>query len=218
MSIAFVAFSSIAQWNKFLLNEIKEKKIQPGVLKPVQHYLTHVPYMIEKQGVLKAYSGRSMERTIGRYKKLIKSKVDAGANAGNVLDRFALYGYVNSLNMNLKESLNLLAPKAYTTDTFISLLSDDPSADQLWSPLLKQRLSTLPCNVSNLQFVNALQKFYQRVFSSTGNFSVLHNSTVSIAGRAWSNGFVYTSTLYKLHIKESRRGNNYIMFAASHLK
>ena len=88
-----------------------------GVLKPVQHYLMHIPYMIEKQGVLKAYSGRSMERTIGRYKKLIKSKVDAGANAGNVLERFTIYGYVNSLNINIMESLNLLEPKQYTLHT-----------------------------------------------------------------------------------------------------
>lgn len=211
--------SALKQWNIFLLNEIRNKRIQPGVLKPVQHYLTHIPYMIEKQGVLKAYSGRSMERTIGRYKKMIKSKVDAGANAGNVLERFTIYGYVNSLNVDIIKTLDLLEPKQYTTNSFISLDQHDKTAPQLWSPLSQHPLSSLPLGVSKLQLMTAVIKLYKRIHSITDDISIGYDDAIiNVAGRAWFNNYTYTSTLYKDHINERRRGNNYVMFAASHMK
>ncbi|KAG2204467.1 hypothetical protein INT47_005258 [Mucor saturninus] len=117
--------SAFNQWNTFFLNERRQKQIQPGVLKSVQHYLTHVPMMIEKQG----------------------SKVNAGANAGNVLERFAIYGHVNSLNTNLRETLNLLEPKKRTTNDFVSLDPSDDTTPELWSPLFQCPVSTLPCGV-----------------------------------------------------------------------
>lgn len=211
-------FSAIKNWNNFLLSEIRQKRIQAGVLKPVQHYLTHIPYMIEKQGVLRAYSGRSMERTIGRYKKMIKSKVSAGANAGNVLERFAVYGYVKSSNINLRKTLNLLEPKKRTVNDFVSINPDDETAPELWSPLFQCYLSGLPCGVSNRQFNDAIKKFCRRVFSVSYEPVNTNNIVVNGAGRAWFNDIVYTSTFYKEHIKERRRGNNFVMFAASHLK
>ncbi|KAG2191063.1 hypothetical protein INT47_012048, partial [Mucor saturninus] len=209
--------SAFNQWNTFLLNEILQKRIQPGVLKPVQHYLIHVPMMIEKQGVLKAYSGRSMERTIGRYKKLIKSKVNAGANAGNVLERFAIYGHVNSLNINLRETLNLLEPKKRTTNDFVSLDPSDDTAPELWSPLFQCPVSTLPCGVSDRQFTSALQRYYRREYSGPHEFVNTRSGVVNGAGRAWFDDIVYTSSFFKDHINERRRGNNYVMFAVSHL-
>ena len=189
-----------------------------GVLKPVQHYLMHIPYMIEKQGVLKAYSGRSMERTIGRYKKLIKSKVDAGANAGNVLERFTIYGYVNSLNINIMESLNLLEPKQYTKNKFISLDESDDNTPQLWSPIAHFSPLSLPYNITPRVFNDALIKAIQKFYIASAAAISLNNSSVTVAGRAWYNDFIYTSTMYKEHINEYRRGNNYVMFNAAHLK
>lgn len=174
--------------------------------------------MIEKQGVLRAYSGRSMERTIGRYKKLIKSKVSAGVNAGNILERFTIYGHVKSLNIDMRETLNLMGPKKYTTESFISLDPHDKTAPQLWSPLCQYPPSSLPCGVSAIQITNALKKFYQRVYSVTYRPTSSNSNIFNVAGRAWFNDIVYTSTLYKEHINERRRGNNYVMFAASHLK
>ncbi|KAG2191773.1 hypothetical protein INT47_000262 [Mucor saturninus] len=208
---------AITQWNNFLLSEIRQKRIQPGVLKPVQHYLTHVPMMIEKQGILKAYSGRSMERTTGRYKKLIKSKVNAGANAGNVLERFAVYGHVNSSNINLRETLNLLEPKQRTNNDFVPLDENDNTAPELWSPLFQCSVSSLPCGVSDRQFISALQRNYMRVYSVPYEPVNISSGVVNGAGRAWFNDIVYTSAFFKDHINERRRGNNYVMFTASHL-
>jgi hypothetical protein len=54
-------------------------------------------YMIEQLGPMRAYSARSMERAIGKYKKLIKSKSNVAANAGNVMVRLATRAYINRL-------------------------------------------------------------------------------------------------------------------------
>lgn len=159
-----------------------------------------------------------MERTIGRYKKLIKSKVDAGANAGNVMERFAIYSHVNSLNIDIREALNLLEPKQYTENTFLSLDPNDNTTPQLWSPISQHPISSLPSSVSPAKFQTALVKYHQK-FSTTVDLSpFFNNTTFTIAGRAWYNNYTYTSTLYKDHINETRRGNNFVMFEASHLK
>jgi hypothetical protein len=202
-------------WNRFLLKEIDEKRILPGVFKPVQHYLNHIPYIIRQQGVLKAYSGRSMERTIGLYKKLIKSKVSAGINAGNILNKSVLYNYIASLDIDIKKKISLLEPKPYNADTYISLDPDNLSSPQLWStPLQKYSLSTLPCDVTSVQFKTALLKFYQRAKSQDCSSSSYED--VLIAGRCWYNNFVYSSLLYRNYKNERRRGNHYIMFNVLH--
>lgn len=201
-----------------MLSEINKKHILPGVLKPTQHYLTHIPYMIERQGVLRAYSGRSMERTIGRYKKQIKSKVAAGANAGNVLVRFALYTHINRLSIDRRKELDLLEPKPYTNDTFISLDSDDPFSTQLWSPISNIPVSELPCEVTYTKFTDSLRKFLERVFSSRQQLHLPTDTLINVAGRSWFNNTLYSSTLYKNHIHENRRGNNFILFSATHIK
>ena len=211
-------FSAIKKWIEFLDTEIKEKRILPGVFKPVQHYLIHIPYMIEKQGVLKAYSGRSMERTIGRYKKLIRSKVDAGANAGNILVRFTLLNYINRLSVNRREALNLREPKPYTSNTFESLDTNDPSSAQLWSPIKDIPVFMLPCDVSYTNFKDSLSKFLERLYSTRQKLYIPTDSIVKIAGRAWFNDVLYTSKLYQQHIKEYRRGNYYVVFNATHVK
>ena len=132
--------------------------------------------MIEKQGVLKAYSGRSMERTIGRYKKLINSRVNAGANAGNVLERFSVFGYVNSLNIDIKKSLNLLGPRHYTENSYLSLPSNPAVGPQLWSPMSSVTLSTFSSFISSSPFSTALQKFIQRIHSRSDPSSSSNNT------------------------------------------
>ena len=174
--------------------------------------------MIEKQGVLKAYSGRSMERTIGRYKKLINSRVNAGANAGNVLERFSVFGYVNSLNIDIKKSLNLLGPRHYTENSYLSLPSNPAVGPQLWSPMSSVTLSTFSSFISSSPFSTALQKFIQRIHSRSDPSSSSNNNISTIAGRAWYDNFIYSSEFYKQQTRETRRGNHYIMFRTSHIK
>lgn len=203
---------SIELWNKFLTVEIAAKRIQKGVFKPVQHYLSHIPYMIRKHGVLKAYSGRSMERTIGLYKKLIKSKVDSGTNAGNILQRFAFYNHINILGVDVEKELNLMTPRAYKTDTFVSLDAEDSESPQLWSsPIGYFGVSKLPCQVTASKLHTALTSFYRRTCGRQSSFPA-QDISLRIAGRCWFQDHVYSSRLYAAHINEHRRGNNYIKF------
>lgn len=171
--------------------------------------------MIRKQGPLRAYSGRSMERTIGEYKKLIKSKVDAGANAGNILERLTLYNYVHSLDFDLDDTIGLLQPRMYNSSSYISLDPYDALSSQLWSPINEYSLSKLPCDVTNLQFETALARFYNRT-RDLQESPLLMSESLKIAGRCWFDNVIYSSLLYKTHIREKRRGNHYIMFNVLH--
>lgn len=186
-------------------------------MKPVQHYLQHIPMMIERQGVLKAYSGRSMERTIGRYKKLIKSKVNVGANAGNVMERFAMYGYVNSLNLDIRKTLNLLEPKKYSANTYVPLDANDKSAPQLWSPMSQSLASPILSFLSLPHFKKALEKYIRGVYTFATIPSSFKYTVPTLAGRVWYS-HIYNSEYYKEHIKEERRGNHYYMFEASYIE
>ncbi|KAI8968145.1 hypothetical protein BDB01DRAFT_824845, partial [Pilobolus umbonatus] len=47
-------------------------------------------HITRKNGCMRSYSARAMERNIGRYSKLIKSRVLSGKNAGNVVERLAI--------------------------------------------------------------------------------------------------------------------------------
>ncbi|KAI9327957.1 hypothetical protein BD770DRAFT_334331, partial [Pilaira anomala] len=113
-----------ANWHYFLDEEIKKKNISVSVFKPNNHYLTHTlglkifdlridalyRYIIRKAGSMRSYSARSMERTIGRYSKLIKSRVAAGKNAGNLVERLSMRSYFN-LAVNITDLLDTVKPK-----------------------------------------------------------------------------------------------------------
>lgn len=209
----------IKEWHDFLLKEIAAKRIRPGVLKPVQHYLSHIVYMVKQQGVLRAYSARSMERTIGKYKKLIKSKVDAGANAGNILERMTIHNHINSQAWNIQTELDLITPRLYGEDTYKNNPSGKGDNIQLWSPFFESSVDSLPFGVSFQHFSRALLKYYRRTEpNGTSITDLALLNSLSVAGRAWAYNKVYVSTLYKKHINEYRRGNNYVMITVSYIK
>ncbi|KAG2209614.1 hypothetical protein INT45_013814, partial [Circinella minor] len=51
------------------------------------HLLRHIHGIVKALGPLRAYSTRSAERSIGFFKKHVKSRVSPGENAGNVIKR-----------------------------------------------------------------------------------------------------------------------------------
>jgi hypothetical protein len=201
-----------------LLREIDAKRIHPGILKPVQHYLSHIVYMIKQQGVLRAYSARSMERSIGKYKKLIKSKVNAGANAGNILERLTTRNHINSQSWSVQTELDLLTPRSYAENSYKNNPSGEAGDPQLWEPFQDCLVTSLPAGVDCRFFLKALLKYYRRTEVNGASIVGIDSfDSIYIAGRAWAYNNVYTSTLYKNYISERRRGNNYIMFTASYL-
>ena len=66
-----------------------------------------------------------MERTIGRYSKLIKSRVAAGKNAGNLVERLSMRSYFN-LAVNINDLLDTVKPKKTSLDDFIELSLSSP--------------------------------------------------------------------------------------------
>ncbi len=201
-----------------MLREIDAKRIHPGILKPVQHYLSHIVYMIKQQGVLRAYSARSMERSIGKYKKLIKSKVNAGANAGNILERLTTRNHINSQSWSVQTELDLLTPRSYAENSYKNNPSGEAGDPQLWEPFQDCLVTSLPAGVDCRFFLKALLKYYRRTEVNGASIVGIDSfDSIYIAGRAWAYNNVYTSTLYKNYISERRRGNNYIMFTASYL-
>jgi hypothetical protein len=82
-----------------------KKKLPVNVFSPNQHYLHHVPHMVGKLGPFLYYSTRSMERTIGEFKSRLRSKVDPGVEAGNVMMKVAA-SHHGSLLDNRKDGHN----------------------------------------------------------------------------------------------------------------
>jgi hypothetical protein len=175
--------------------------------------------MIKQQGVLRSYSARSMERSIGRYKKLIKSKVDAGANAGNILQRITTRSHINSQAWDVETELGLIKPRSYSENTFKNNPSGNADDPQLWAPFFERSIDSLPFGISARDFSKALVKYYRRTEQNGANITGIGSlDSLSIAGRAWAYNKVYTSSLYKSHINEFRRGNNYVMITVSYIK
>ncbi|CAO3631617.1 unnamed protein product [Mucor hiemalis] len=101
--------SCFDKWHAYLKEEITKKHLSKSVFTINNHYLSHIGATIRQAGSLRVYSTRSMERTIGRYAKLIKSTVYGGKNAGNIVERLATLNVVN-FAVNIKKLLNVIAP------------------------------------------------------------------------------------------------------------
>ncbi|OAD79052.1 hypothetical protein PHYBLDRAFT_164135 [Phycomyces blakesleeanus NRRL 1555(-)] len=70
--IGKLVYNHFSIWHQFLQAEITKNNISISVFSLVNHYLTHIGYMTRKVRNLWVYNTRSMERTIGRYLKLIE--------------------------------------------------------------------------------------------------------------------------------------------------
>jgi hypothetical protein len=176
--------------------------------------------MIRQIGPLRAYSTRSLERTIGRYSNSIKSKVASGANASNIAENFGVRGYIHSI-MDIDELLDPIAPAPYSSKTYIND-PNDIDGDQLWEPFNNKSLKTgtdnqtienYPINIICL----ALTKYYSR-YNSIPVKNVRIRPNIKLAGRAWINTTIYSSSKYRTMMNETRRGNHYVMFNSSYIK
>ena len=202
------------EWVLFLKQEVERENIGSGVLKPTQHYLLHVEYMIQQNGPLRASSARSMERAIGKYKKLVKSKSSVGENAGNVLIRLANRSYISNLPWSISEAVNLLAARPYDENAYEN---HPKNPCQLWEPFFKYSMSSLPFGIDASKMCKALKNFHIR-YIPTGLASFLPPIVINAAARAWGYNKVFLSRLYADHKNEHRRGNAFVMFYATHKK
>jgi hypothetical protein len=107
-------------WNTFISTYINSGIIKRSFSTPNHHYLLHIAETIQHLGPLRFLSTRCMERTIGEYKKEIKSTKDTGINASNVL-------YTRSA-INFMQQHHLLERRK---NTISNLNNDDDSDDEL---------------------------------------------------------------------------------------
>lgn len=157
-----------------------------------------------------------MERTIGRYSKLIKSKVFSGKNAGNIVERLAVRNSLN-FSVDISEELETIQPKRTSLDDFYELSSSSKFNydHQLWSPFKSEDLSNggFIESVSVDIIKKELKKYYSRSKSSS---SSLVSTKIDISARALLDSHVYSSIMYRRMRREYRRGNHFILFHASY--
>lgn len=159
-----------------------------------------------------------MERTIGKYSKLIKSKVLAGKNAGNLVERLAIRGYVN-LALNTNILLETITPNKTSLDDFLEL---PPTATQnyqhqLWSPFSTNSLTSSDSLIESVPINHIIQQlkiYYSRATSSPLSTITIKNTTIKIAARALLYNHVLSSEMYRRIRSERRRGNHFVLFHA----
>lgn len=82
-------------WNTFLDHQQTAQKITYNFTTPNHHLLRHITQCIRKLGPMSSYSCRSMERSIGGMKQLIRANKDSGINAMNIMVDLAALTYID---------------------------------------------------------------------------------------------------------------------------
>ncbi|KAL0582365.1 hypothetical protein ABG067_007792, partial [Albugo candida] len=202
-------------WHNFLQNEVNHERLSVKIFTANNHYLTHIGFMIRRAGGLRVYSARSMERTIGRYSKLIKSRVRSGKNAGKVVERLSITGFLNHA-LAVKDILDVIQSNKTSLDDYMELSSSSVSNinnHQLWSPFSVVESELQKQLLEQKTFEKELQKYYTRCISSTAQPVQIKNIVdIVIAGRSLIFSQVYSSEMYRIKRGERSRGNHYVMF------
>ncbi|CEP19998.1 hypothetical protein [Parasitella parasitica] len=209
----------IQTWLTFLMIEVETKRIKKNIMKPTQHYLFQIGYIIRGHGPLASYSCRSMERAIGTFKRLINAKTNIGPNAGNVVDRLALMRVVKSFGGNdnaLDDEIQLLAPRKFEAGSYMDMKGDNRSGNQLWAI----EMADFPIDINRAKFISALANHHKRTYSSDILAKVSFDPSfldVSIAGCGWAYNNVFRSEYYRQHIGANERGSHHVMAYADYL-
>ena len=166
--------------------------------------------MIRSQGPLRAYSARSMERSIQKLKKMIKSKVKAGSNASNIVERNVLYTFTRAL---LKQS-----DRRDLTDFRVLPNDEDNNGPQLWEPFANRNIdesSEMIEGVEKKKILKALRRHYSRLgFGRVIDEEI--DEKIECAARLWKNSWVFSSLMYRRIRREESRGNHYVMFMSKY--
>ncbi|OAD66223.1 hypothetical protein PHYBLDRAFT_175516 [Phycomyces blakesleeanus NRRL 1555(-)] len=185
-------------WHHYLSQQVQNKTISRSAFRPVQHYLVHIPFIVNQLDLLRCYSTQSMERVIGVFSKLIKSKCKDGHNASFLVERFTLHNYVNTA-ISIQNEIDLIQPKPYGRESYMDL-PNDPSGAQLWEPFhqFAQLNDDLIEGVSSPRVKDILTRYYQQ--TSGLMISDIGDSTIVVASRLWMNLTLYSSCINNCNI------------------
>ncbi|KAG1452576.1 hypothetical protein G6F56_007781 [Rhizopus delemar] len=86
--------SNLEAWYSFIDGCIQDNQLVNTAYTCNMHTMSHIPRMVKKMGPLRAYSCRPMERMIGKMKRLTNARMATGINSGNILERLALFQYL----------------------------------------------------------------------------------------------------------------------------
>lgn len=170
--------------------------------------------MLQKQGPLRAYSTRSMERSIGFFAKRINSKSKGGQHASNLVERFAVQSSI-SMMVDIGAELQVIKSRQYSSASYIDHPNDNDGA-QLWEPFNDVGLveDVLVEGVDVAAVLSALKKCYTR---ATGSHVInINRMDIKTSARLWRGSSIFSSAMYRRVKNEFSRGNHYIMFTSSH--
>lgn len=205
-------FRCFQAWHRYLNTQIANNKLNIRVFTVNNHYLMHLKFIIEQVGPLKAYSCRSLERTIKKFRNLANGHRDLGVNSSNVLANHTRYNTVY-----MQDIYTRLRPNRQNAEnSFLSHPSGDRSLPQLWEPFCDESLEgdgvVNCCGVQRTKVARALKKFYARTY---GRSDDVNNTSfrITIAGNAWKDSIVISS-VYAYNNKSlvRSRANNIVLF------
>ncbi|OAD74956.1 hypothetical protein PHYBLDRAFT_186588 [Phycomyces blakesleeanus NRRL 1555(-)] len=196
--------TNLVAWNAYLEASLAKGEVQLKVFTINQHLLQHYPAMIEAYGPPRAYSARSVERTIGEYSRAIKSNSAIGINAGNIM-----LGLTQIRQMRVENSITTTATVTATT----LLQYDDPSAGwpidregsnvgtdsdiEFWGPLRNRTI------VDSFGGISCLPELLQKFYESKGEECSMIGAAIKTSRKAFVNGCVIDSALDHNCVREA---------------
>lgn len=161
-------------------------------------------------GPLRFVSCRASERNIKTHSCSIRSSSKPSQNVNNnILKREVLQ------SLGIREILeDDDVPIGDRPDSFRRLPSDDQNGPELWEPagaFVSLNDGTICLGLQDATIVLALQSCYGRLRNEVQSV-VLDNTNIIIAKRLWIKHFVITSILYRRHVHQTTRADNFILF------
>lgn len=231
----------VATFQNYCRQKANQRVLSISVFRPVMHYLSHITWIIKRQGPLVVYSTRSQERSvlhsvitvvcknyfllnfmliycrsIGKFSDLITGKVKTNVQASNLIETVAVRNLLKR-TFDTHAFLQGIRPQPYGESSFWTLHS---TSNQLWEPfeyphLLHAALTDTFEGVTVRKIKKSLTNYYRRLFSTLN----LHRSVdldISVAHSAWINTIKIPSELHRRKTREYRRGNQYVLFYSSY--
>ena len=175
------------------------------------HFITYHMYdLIKKQGPLRYYSCRSLERTIKKSSNLCKSKSRPQQENENLLQRYNFFKEFQQ--QQAKESL--LPRRQENPDAFLDHFNNPEGiVPQFLKRFEDINLNTTPgmYGVEMRKVVEAMQRFYHQT-NRVVDTDI--EPEVRLAAQMISNGFLIQSKFHRTHQPQLVRSSNIVIFEA----
>lgn len=163
---------------------------------------------------------------LGAYKKKMRSRVNAGENANNIMERTALYSFMKNTKMMNFDPNQKVGDSA---NTFKYHPSNNKDYGQLWAPFyqsfeliddVSDDILVGESLVSMKKFVNALKGYKKRFFSLPQSTSAIdiNKQLITPAGKLWQDSRVISAAIFKKNQSKNtiKRGGEYVLFHSTH--